>query len=109
MIRIGGLVVFIRVASKAKIRSIYIIALVAGKAIAGNSCVCSLQRIIIIMDRESGRLPVRISGMAGFTVVGNTYSVVVRIDRLVEIGFMTGKTNGRSPGIAISMTFDTIR
>ena len=90
MIRISGLAIISRVAAVAEIRSIDIIAFVAGKAIAGNSSVRTLQQVILVMDRKSSRLPVGIGSMTGFTFVWNTDRIMIWVDRLVKISFMAG-------------------
>ena len=79
MIRIGGLVVIIRMTSITQIRRSDIITLMAGKTIAGNCCMCADKGIIFVMDRECGRLPARICRMTGLTIGRDAYSIVVGI------------------------------
>jgi len=52
MIRIGGLVVIIRMAAKTLIWGIDVAALMAGKAIGCNGRMCALQRVVIVVDRK---------------------------------------------------------
>jgi len=57
----------------AAITGVWRIGIIAGMAkvtIAGNIAMCPGQWIIIIMDRESGRLPSRIGRVTGFTGIG---------------------------------------
>ena len=56
--RIGGLIVILLVTAKAGVGGVGIIAVVAGCTISGNRKMCTLQDVIIVVNRKSGRLPV---------------------------------------------------
>ena len=92
----------------AAITGIWRIGIVAGMAkvtIVGNIGMCPGQRIIIVMDRESGRRPTRICRVTGFT--GNRYSqcCMAGVRRLVIIANVTIRADRGSPCIAIYMAF----
>ena len=57
MVRIARAVVIRLVAAHTSVRSVVIVSVVAGSAIVGNSCVCPVQSIIIVVNRERSRLP----------------------------------------------------
>jgi len=69
MVRIAGLVVIRQVASYAGIRGVVVIAIVADDAIVGNAGMRPEQRKIIAMDRELGRFPSRVGGVADLALI----------------------------------------
>ena len=69
-----------------------IIAVVANDTLVGYSHMRSCQDVIIIVDRESSRGPVRICSMTDCTGSRNIDSAMIRIGRLVVIGLMTSDT-----------------
>ena len=67
MWRILSLVIIIQMAAVAKVRGIHIVPFMTGKAVWCNGGMCAVQLVIIVMDRESRRLPVGFGRMAGLT------------------------------------------
>ncbi len=85
-----------------------VIAVVASGAIVGDGGVRSVQRIIVVVDRERSRLPTRIRGMAHRTIRREIQCHVVRISCLVEIRGVTGGTLRGCTDISSGMAFNTI-
>jgi hypothetical protein len=88
MIRIVRLVVIIQMTTDTGIGSGIIISVMANYTIVGYSHMCASQNIVIIVDRESSRGPVRICSMAGRTLSRNTDCAMIRICCLVVIGLV---------------------
>ena len=82
------MVVIVKVASNAGVRRVVVVAVVAGSAVARNSCMCSVERINLIMNRECGRLPSRFSGVASGTGIWNAGCCMIWIYRLVKISLV---------------------
>ena len=72
MIGICSCVVVVKMTPDAGVGCVIVIAVVTKDAIICNWDVSTLQEIVIIMDREGSGVPVRISGMTGCTVSGQT-------------------------------------
>ena len=92
----------------ASIAGVWRISIVAGMAkvtIVGNIGMCPGQRIIIVMDRESCRLPTWICRVTGFT--GNRYSqcCMAGVRRLIIIANVTIRADSGGPCVAIYMAF----
>jgi hypothetical protein len=106
--RIVGLVVIVQMTSDTGgWQNIVVIILVAGRAIKRQMCSCKY--VIITMDRERGRCPARISGMAVCTGSRNIYGNMIGIGRLVIICLVTTHAGGRqSIGVVIIMATVTI-
>ena len=86
MVRIRRLVIICCMTSRTGIRCIVIIAVVAGSTIIGNCSVRPVQGIVIIVNRESSRIPAGCCCMTHFTVSRYTERHVIRVGRLIEIG-----------------------
>ena len=92
----------------AAITGVWRIGIVAGMAkvtIVGNIGMCPGQRIIIVMDRESCRLPPGIGCVTGFTGNRQCQSGMARVRRLIIIANMTIRADSCSPCITIYMAF----
>ena len=79
MIRISSLVIIIGVTGKTGIWRAVVITVMAGKTIVGYRSMSTLQNVILVMDSESGRLPVRVCGVAGFAGCWNCQRTMVRV------------------------------
>ena len=62
VVRVGGVVVIGLVTTHARIWRVVVVP-ARVTAVAVNSCVCSRQWVIVIVDREQSRLPPRVCGM----------------------------------------------
>ena len=89
MIWIVCLVVIIQMTTNTGIGGGIVITVMANNALVGYCHMGSCQDIIIIMDWESSRGPVRICCMTGCTCSRDTDSAMIRIGRLVIICLMT--------------------
>ena len=87
VVGIGRLVVIGRMASRAGVRRVVVVAVVTGSAVVGNHRVRSVQRVIVVVDGKTGRFPAG-GGMAGRTIGGYPQGAVVGIVCLVVIGRM---------------------
>lgn len=105
MVRVGGRIVLRRVAAKTGIGRIVVIAVMAGSAVVGNRCMRAIKNsMIVIVNRECGRRPVRGSIMAHRAIGRKIQRCMVRVATLIKIGGMASRTlRGRS-GVARSMT-----
>lgn len=83
VVRVGSTIVVSHVATGAGIRRTVIITGMTGIAINGGMGAC--EGPIVVMNRECGRRPARIGGMACFTVGADTDGIMVRICGLVVI------------------------
>jgi hypothetical protein len=108
MVRVCCLEIVCLMASDTGIWGIVIIPLVAGITIIRNTCMCARQRVILIVDRECGRLPAGICRVAVLAVCGNTNGSVIRVCSFIIISFMAGNACGWSTGIPGGMTSNTI-
>lgn len=98
MIRICCLVVISLVAAEAGGGCIVVVS--ANMAIAAiNGSVGTLQDIIVTMDRESCRLPVRISSMTGTARGRNAQCAVIGIGRLVVISLVAAQASVGGVGV----------
>lgn len=88
------------------IRGVDIVVFVAGKTFICNRNVCAGNHIIIVVNGESGRFPVRKRGMACLTICGNRQQNMIRVQRFIVIRGMATVAVGRSPIVAVYMTFD---
>jgi len=104
MRRIGCLIIFLFMATETGVGGICVTPRMTGNTISCNGGMGALEWIIIVVYRESGRLPARISTMASLTSQGYPQCDMTWIGRLIIILVMTVRTNGRGPGIAIGMT-----
>lgn len=105
MVGVGCLVIIVSMASCTGIRGVVIVAIVTAGTRIGNTCMRSFQRVIIIVDGKSGRLP-RIGGMTRCTVGWNNQRAVVRVYALVVIRRMATRAICRRAGIPRSMAVE---
>lgn len=77
-------------------------------ALAGYGCMCTGQNVIVVVGRESSRLPVRVSSMAGCTIGGDAQCRVTGISGLIVIVLMAPGTGIWRIGIAARVTEYTI-
>ena len=89
VIRVRRTGVVRRVATIAGIRRGAVITIVASRAVIRNGRVCSVQRIIIVVDRERSRFPARRGRVAHRAIRREVQRYVVRVCRLVKIRGMT--------------------
>ena len=92
VIRIGGIVVIIRMTTGTGIGCIVVVAVMTCCTVVGNSRVRSGQLIEVVVYRECGRRPARIGSVAGFTGGRQIERRVVRIDALVVVCSMAACT-----------------
>ena len=104
MIRIVRLVVIIQMTADTGIGSGIIISVMANNTIVGYSHMCSSQNVVIIVDRESSRRPVRICSMAGRTLRWNADCAMIWICCLVVIGLVASNACIGCVGIVSLMT-----
>jgi hypothetical protein len=86
---IGSLVINRFMAAEAVIGSAGIITVVAGCAIVGDGNMSTCQRIIVAVNRESGRGPAWIGGVAICAGIWNSYTHVVWVRCLYVNAIMT--------------------
>ena len=108
VIRIGRAVIISLVTTYAGVRCIVVIAVVAGSAIVGNSRVCPIQWVVIIVDRESSRLPARRRSMAHGTIRWDHQSNVIWIQTRIVIRGMTARTGIRGVIVIAVVTGITV-
>jgi len=101
--RIGGLVVIIHMASFTGIGCAGVIAVMANEAVGGNRGMRSSQSIVVVMIRESSRLPARIGSMTGSASGRDRKRHMSGIGRLVVIVDMARSTFGRGTAEAAGM------
>lgn len=92
VIGIRSLIICICMASKAGIRCVVIIPVVAGCTIIGDCGMCTIKCVIVIVDREAGGHPFRVCRMAQGAVIWNAQGDVVGIDAFIVIIAMTPHT-----------------
>ena len=102
MIGVGGLVVIIFMAGETGIRRIAVITVVARRTVVGNSLVRTIQRPIIIMNREGRRHPFRLGCMATGTIGRYVQIRVIRVGALIVICLMAFNASIRRIGIITS-------
>ena len=93
MVRIVRLVIIRSVASDTGAGRVVVIPVVAGSTIVGNCSVRALQRIIVIVDRETCRCPTRCCGMAHRAIGRDIQGCMFRVGCLVKIGGMAARAS----------------
>jgi len=68
MVRACGLVVCIRMTTETGVRRVDIVPLVTGATVVRNIQMGTLYHVIVVMNRECGRLPAWVGGMATGTI-----------------------------------------
>ncbi len=86
VVRIGGPVVIRGVTARASVRRAVVIPVVTGSALVRDLGMRTVQRIIIVVNREGSRLPARRRGMAHRAIRRDIQGCVVRIGTSVVIG-----------------------
>lgn len=79
-------------ATYAGVGCIGVIAVVASRAIVGNGCMRTVQHPIVVVNRESCRIPIGVGRMAHRTIRWNAKDDVVGIGTAVKIGQVTADT-----------------
>ncbi len=98
-----------RVAAEAVVGRREIVAVVAGGALVRNHCVSAIQRVKIIVQRKSRRLPIGHGRVAEGAVVGQGQRHVVRVQALVEIRRVAARTvGGRGRVVAADVAGRTV-
>jgi len=108
VIWIGSLVVVVHVTSGACIGRVVVIPVVTVAALVGDGCMRTCKNIIVVVNRECGRLPARIGGMAGNTLVGYPYSRMIRIGGLAVISLVAPLAGIWSVGVPACMTLGAV-
>ena len=102
---IGRAVVIGRMTPGTGVWGAVVIPIVAACTIIGNRRVRTVQGVIIVVDRETGRFPARRRGVTHRTIRRKVQGTVVRIGRLIEIGRMATCTGiGRVGVVPSGMT-----
>ena len=107
VVGVGRLIKIRRVATRAGVGRVVVVAVVAGVAIVGNGAVGPVQRVHGIVVVKSGRFPAD-GGVAGRTVGRHAQRRMVRINALVVIRRVTTGATGGCPGISRSVARDAI-
>lgn len=108
VVRARGCIVFRIMASIASIGRVVIIAIVTSSTIIGNGSMRAFQRIVIVVNRKSGWLPSRGSGMTGSAIGRNIEGWMVRIGRLGIIRIMATVASIGCIGIISVVTTCTV-
>ncbi len=110
VIRIGRCAIICCVTAVASIGRVVVVPSGMTKgAIVGNRGVCAVQHVIIVVDRECGRLPTGGRRVAHRAIRGDIQRNVVRVGRAVKICGMASRALRRCAGIPCRMTVQTIR
>lgn len=107
VVGVSGLVIVRRVAARTGVRRIIVVAVVAGRTVVGDSRMCAVQRVIIIVDGKNSRRPAG-GRMAGCAIGRYGESRMVWIIALIIIRRMAGRTLRRSAGIPRGVALGTI-
>jgi len=109
MIWVHGLGEILGVAARTGFGGVVVISKMASRTIICDRRMRLIQRIIRVVDVESGWFPARFNGVTTLTVGRKTQRAVVRIGRLIERPSMTTHTfRGRIRKIAPRMALRTI-
>ena len=79
VVGICRLVVVVLVTALTSVRRVVIVAVVASCTIRGNSSMCSIEHVIIIVNAKGSRTPARIGGMACGTIRWERQIHVIRV------------------------------
>jgi len=101
MRRIGCLLVIAGVATVTYIRCVDIIPFMAGKAICRDAGMGPVQLVIIIVDREECRLPVRFCSVTCLTGGRDCKLKVAGVYRFIKIDLMTFKADCWRPAVTV--------
>ena len=108
VVRVGCRIVIAHVAAVAGVRRGVVVAVVAGCTVIGDSRMCPVQRIIVVVNRERSRRPAGCGRVTHDTIRRKIQRHVVRVGRLVEIWCVTSRTLRGRTGISSGVTFNTI-
>ncbi len=92
VIRVHGRIVVVTVAAETGVGCIVVVTVMTCCAVIADHDMCPGQHVVVVMDREGGRHPVRRRSMAHRTVGRETQSLVVGIGAAIEISCMTSGT-----------------
>ncbi len=93
VVGIIGRVVIAQVTTDASARRVGVIAVVTRSAVVGNGSMRPAQNPIIVVNRESCRIPIRVGRMAHCTISWNAKCDVVGVGTAVKIGQVTADTS----------------
>lgn len=72
------------VTTRAGVRCVVIITIVAGHALVGDDSVSTVENVILIVNRKRSRVPVWHRGMTGRTIRRNTYRQVIWVYAFIK-------------------------
>ena len=104
VVRIGGGIIIIDVATCAGIWCIGIIAIVTSRTIIGKGGVSALDDIVVIVHIKVGGTPTGLCRVTSGTIIGKCEFRMVGVRCLIKVGGMTVYTGSRCTGISIGMT-----
>lgn len=102
------MIVFVLMTPYTGVGCVVIVPVVTGDTLIRDDGMRPGQDIILIMNPKCGWIPVGFCGMTGSTFGRNIEGLVVRVNRLIIIGHMTGITIVWCALIPGRVTFDTI-
>ena len=108
MIGVSRCIVVVDMTTGASVGGIKVVTIMASSTVVGDGGMGTFDDIIIIVHGEGCRIPTRLGGMTGSTIVGDADGTVIGIGRLIKIGGMAIHAKGRSTGISIDVTTGTI-
>ena len=104
VVRIGGGIIIIDVATCAGVGCIGIIAIVTSRTIIGKGGVSALDDIVVIVHIKVGGTPTGLCRVTSGTIIGKCEFRMVGVRCLIKVGGMTVYTGSRCTGISIGMT-----
>jgi len=108
MIGIGCLVIIGEVTANTSVGGIIIITVMAYRAIVCQGNVCACDDVIIIMDREGCRCPVRIRRMAGCAGSRNVDGRMIRVRRGIIVRHMAALAGVGGIGVITLVAYKAI-
>lgn len=107
VIGVGRLIVIICMTTRAGVRCIVVIPVVAGGAIVCNGSMCAVQLVIIVVNCKCRGFPPG-GGVASRTIRRDRERSVVRVGALIVIRRVASRTIGRSTGITVGVAVEAI-
>ena len=105
MVWIGRSIVICLVTTHAGVRRVVVVPVVTSRAIIGNTRMCPVQIVIIVVNRECGRLPTRGGRVAHGAIGRDVQCNVIGVGRPVKIRGVTTRAGiGRIVEIPSNMT-----
>ncbi len=108
VIGVGGGIIFCRMTPGAGIGRVVVIPIMAGSTILGNTRMCPIQGMIILVNGEGCRRPARVGGVTHGTIHRQIKRCMAGIEGLVKVCGMAGLTRRWRTCIPIRMALDTI-